>query len=560
MTTRRDSRVPRHDEARAARYLRTGSWSRETTVARFRAVVAEHADRKAVAGIDGVMTYRQLDERSDQIAAWLIESGLPAGGAVVVQAGNSVETVLAFYAVLKSGAVPVAALTAHRSHEIGHISGTVQAVAHLVDTEVSGGVLVDVARRNAELRPTVRHLLTVGPAPAGFTRLKDAGLGISPETARARVEAVQAPVHHEDVVVFQLSGGTTGTPKVIPRLHAEYWNNGLFNSRALHRTSQSRTAHVLPILHNAGIINALFGAHAVGGCLLAFPFASADESLTALTEAGVTDMMIGGPMEAWLNHPLWDKLAAGITFLIYSGSKPQPALVERMAAQGIWMGQTWGMAEGPYTSTRFAASPQIRGTSIGTPTFDGDDEMLIVDPATHAPLPDGAAGMLAYRGPSTLAGYLHAPEHDRVAFTAEGFLLTGDLARLIDHDGAPHIVLEGRIKDVISRGGEKFSTEEVEMLLRQHPSVVEAAVVAMPDARLGERACAYLTLADQAPAVDVAAVQDHFAALGVAKFKWPERVEIVDALPRTPTFKVDKLNLRRRIVEQMAFESEADRG
>ena len=558
MMIRRDSRLARHGEALVARYLKTGSWSRQPTIARFRAVVEEHGKRDAVIGRDGSMTYDDLDERSDQIAAWLIGNGLPVGGPVVVQASNSAETVLAFYALLKSGAVPVAALPAHRSHEIGHISEILQPVAHLVDTGVSDGVLTGIALANAAAHPSIQHLLAIGAASEDFPRLTDVGYDIPPATARTRVDAVQESIHYEDVVVFQLSGGTTGTPKVIPRLHAEYWNNALFNSRALRRDWRSRTAHVMPILHNAGVVNALFGAHSVGGCVVPLPFGNHDDTIAALVHAGVSDMMVISPMEPWFDHPRWNEVAATLQFLIYSGSKPPSALVERIATQNIWMGQTWGMAEGPYTTTRFAAPPDLRAASVGTPTFDSDDETLVVDPTTFGPLPNGQTGLLAYRGPSTIAGYFDAADHNVTAFD-DGFLLTGDMARVIDHAGLPYLALEGRIKDVISRGAEKISTEEVEKLLRQHPEIVDAAVVAMPDARLGERACAYVTLAGGVATIRLADVRDHFAALGVAKFKWPERLEIVDALPRTPTLKTDKVKLRQRIAARLVAEEGRER-
>ena len=551
MTSRPDPRLPAHDRASADRYLDSGAWSREVTIARFRAAVAVHGEREAVVGVDGTMTYDELDVRSDQIAAWLITAGIRPGGAVVVQAGNSVETVVAFYSLMKAGAVPVAALPAHRLHEIVPISAIVGAAGHLVDTSVAAGALVDVARANAAAHPTVEHLLTVGTAPEGFVRLADVGYGTPPADARSMVDAVQAALHHEHVAVFQLSGGTTGTPKVIPRLHAEYWNNALINSRALRRTPQSRTAHVMPVLHNAGVVNALFGAHSVGGCLVAFPFTDADELVPRLAEARVTDLMIASAMESWLDHPDWPRLARSLEFLIWSGSKPTPSVLDRLETQGIWTGQTWGMAEGPYASTPRSSPPELRSTAVGTPVFVSDDRMLVVDPDTRVPLEAGASGLLAFTGPSTLAGYYGAPDHDRVAFTADGLLLTGDLARLVEHDGAAYIVLEGRIKDVISRGGEKFSTEEVEKLLRQHPAIAEAAVVAMPDRRLGERSCAYVALTGSADGLDLQDVQHHFAALGVARFKWPERLEILPALPRTPTFKIDKMTLRRRIAEQV---------
>lgn len=557
MPAARDGRVPSHDRLLAAKYLASGSWSEQTTVARFRAVVSRHEDREAVVGPDASLTYGELDERTDRVAAWLVNTGFPAGAAVIVQAGNSAESVVAFYALLKAGAVPVAALAAHRSHEIGHISEITQAQGHLVDSAIGGGVLVDLARDNSVRHPSVQTLLTVGPAPDGFVRLLDAGADTPLDEARATVDAVQERLHHEDVAVYQLSGGTTGTPKVIPRLHAEYWNNARLNSQALQRTAQSRVAHVLPILHNAGVVNALIGAHSVGGCVIALPFRGAAETLQALIDTGANDMMLGGPMTDWFGHPLWERLAENLKVVIFSGSKLPQSVIEDCAARDIWLGQTWGMAEGPYTSTPVTAPAPLRGESVGTPVYGLDDEMLVVDVATHEPLAGGETGMLVYRGPSTLAGYFDAAEHNRAAFTRTGLLLTGDLARIIEHEGASYLSIEGRIKDVISRGGEKFSTEEVEKLLLKHPSIVQAAVVAMPDPRLGERACAYLVAADGSERPSLVDVQTHFARLGVAKFKWPERLEFLETLPRTATYKIDKLGLRALIAERVLAEAAA---
>lgn len=551
MPERPDTRVPIRDRERAEQYLASGSWSRSTTIQRLREACSLHASRDAVAGPDGTLSYRELDERTDQIAAGLVTLGLPIGAPVVVQVSNSAESVLAFYALLKCGAVPVAALPAHRAHEIHTITAAVGAAAHLIDSEVSNGALLEVARTNAATHSSLTHLLTVGPAPEGFVRVSDLGRDVAAERARAQVDDIQERIHHEDVAVFQLSGGTTGIPKLIPRIHAEYWNNAVVNSRVLGRTPDSRIGHVLPLLHNAGVINALFGAHAVGGCFVAVPFGKAPDTLRLLVEHRVSDMMIGGPMASWLEEDLWPELASSLTMLIFSGSKLPQDLFDACTAQGIWMGQTWGMAEGPYTSTRRVDPPEIRSTTVGSPVYGPDDEMLIVDPATHAPLPVGETGMLVFRGPSTLAGYFDAPEHDGVAFTADGLLLTGDLARILERDGVHHLSIEGRIKDVISRGGEKFSTEEVEKLLLQHPSIHEAAVVAMPDERLGERACAYVVPTAGATPPSLTDVQEHFERLGVAKYKWPERLEFLASLPRTATYKVDKVLLRRLVAEQV---------
>jgi 2,3-dihydroxybenzoate-AMP ligase len=162
----------------------------------------------------------------------------------------------------------------------------------------------------------------------------------------------------------------------------------------------------------------------------------------------------------------------------------------------------------------------------------------VLEPGSEDPVPDGEVGELCCRGPYTLRGYLDAPEHNARAFTSAGFYRTGDLAAVRLVDGQRCVSIEGRIKDVINRGGEKINAEEVELLLLAHPHVVEAALVAMPDPRLGERGCAYL--ATDGTVVTLEDVRDHLHRLDVAKFKWPERVELVEALPRTKVGKLDK--------------------
>lgn len=544
-------RLPVHAAEAAAAYRAAGGWTDDTTVQRFRAIARAFPHREAVVGPDATYTYAQLDMRSDQIAAALHARGLQAGDPVLLQIGNSAEGVLALYSLFKAGAVPVATLASHREHEILHIGRMVGATAHVVDAAASDGFLVPFAKDCAATSPTVRLLLCVGADAAGFTRLGSAGTELDAQQARAVVDGIQSAISPESVAVFQLSGGTTGTPKVIPRLHVEYWNNALTNSVALQRDETARVAHAMPFIHNAGMVHAIFGAHAVGGCAVVLPFGPAERSLQFLTESGVNDMMIAGPMAPWVDHPLWEKFAANLSTVIFSGSKAPEPLYERVASFGTWIGQVWGMAEGPYTTTSRGTSDAIRRDTVGWPNFT-QDSFKIVDAADGRELPDGQTGLLLYRGPSTLAGYFDAPEHNAVAIRAGGYFDTGDLAKVVRIDGQRCLSIEGRMKDVISRGGEKISTEEVEKLLLKHESIVQAAVVAMPDKRLGERACAYISLADGVSTLPLEEVQQHFASLGVAKFKWPERLEIVPALPRTNTLKIDKKRLRAQIAQIVA--------
>ncbi|AXK85243.1 AMP-binding protein [Nocardia farcinica] len=536
---------------RAERYRRSGAWTDTPLAQRLHEIAARFPERPAVVTAAASVTYAELDCATDRIAVGLDALGLRPGDPVLFQATNRLETVYAWYGCLKAGLVPVATLAAHRAHEIGHISRKVGAVAHLVETGLSFD-LVAFARDQAQGHPTLRHILTVGD-PAGAVAIESLGAGIPPEQARAHVERVQAGIDPLDVVAFQLSGGTTGVPKVIPRRHVEYWNNALYYARRLGWTEHTRVAHLIPLIHNAGITCALHGAHSVGACLvLATPDTAT--AFPLLARARATDVLIGhGHYQAVLS-PGFDAARVHLRRVVLSGAKLTDELFARADdGAGHWAGQLFGMSEGLFTVTPPDAPALARATTVGTPIAP-DDEVRILEPGADTELPDGTVGELCCRGPYTIPGYFDAPEHNRSAFTPDGFYRTGDLARIVVIDGVRYVSIEGRIKDLINRGGEKINAEEVELLLVRHPNVANAAVVAMPDPRLGEKTCAYLVAATGV-ASSLDDIRAHLEALGVAKFKWPERLEWVQELPQTSVGKVDKKRLRTDIGEKLASES-----
>jgi 2,3-dihydroxybenzoate-AMP ligase len=194
------------------------------------------------------------------------------------------------------------------------------------------------------------------------------------------------------------------------------------------------------------------------------------------------------------------------------------------------------MAEGPLCYTRLDDPPDVAVATQGRPLLAAD-EIRIVDDA-DADVAPGEAGELLYRGPTTIAGYYRAPDHNARAFTTDGFLRTGDLARTVDGN----LVIVGRVKDIINRGGEKVSAEEVESHLLDHPAVRGVAVVAIPDRLMGEKTCAVVT-----PAGDPPALTDlrHFLqARGLADYKLPDRLWLVESFPHTNVGKIDKRALR----------------
>ncbi|MGY1616587.1 (2,3-dihydroxybenzoyl)adenylate synthase [Geodermatophilus sp. SYSU D00691] len=542
------AQVPPHPPEAVREYRAAGLWGDATIVQEFQRVAAAHPHRDALVTPAGTLTFAELDARTDRIAHGLGGLGLRPGDPVVFQVTNRAEAVLAWYAVLKAGLVPVCALAFHRAHEISQISRLVGAVGHLVDAGAGGFDLVAFGREQAQGHPTLRHLVALGaPEGADVVRLEDLGAGTDPATARSWVDGVQDRIDPDDVAVFQLSGGTTGVPKVIPRLHAEYWYNARAYAGAWGWDATSRVAHLIPLIHNAGIVCGLHGPHSVGGCLvLATP--DLDRALPLMAAAGTTDVLFGHGHYGVVDHPAFPAVGPTLRTVVLSGAKVSPGLFGRFEELGLWTGQLFGMGEGLFCVTFPGAPRRARNETVGIP-LSPLDEVRVLDPGSEVEVPDGAVGELCARGPYTIRGYFAAPDHDAGAFTSDGFYRTGDLACLTLIDGVRYVSIEGRIKDVINRGGEKVNAEEVEQLLLRHPAIAGAAVVAMPDPRLGERACAFL-VARTGP-ITLTDVREHLEALGVAKVKWPERLEWVDELPRTLVGKLDKKRLREEIARRL---------
>jgi len=543
-----------HPEAAVRRYREAGLWGSATIATEFHRVAQAHPDRDAVVALDGRLTYRELDERTDRVAAGLAALALRPGDPVLFQVTNRLESVVAWYGVLKAGLIPVATLAAHRGHEIGEISRRVGAVAHLVEAGLRSFDLVGFARAHQQDHPTLRHVVVLGDDPRGHS-LGSLGSAVDPAEARTLVERIQADIGPADVAVHQLSGGTTGVPKVIPRLHAEYWYNGAEYARSWGWTPETRVAHLIPVIHNAGIVCAVHAPHSVGACLvLGGP--DLDESLPLLAREGATHVLLGHGHYRAAAHPGFADAAKALTQVVLSGAKVPAALFDGLEARGLWTGQLFGMGEGLFLTTRPGAPRTARLETVGTP-LSAFDEVRILEPGTETEVADGEVGELCCRGPYTLRGYYDAAEHNARAFTADGFYRTGDLATVREIDGERYVSIEGRIKDLINRGGEKINAEEVELLLLRHARITAAAVVAMPDPRLGERTCAYVVV--DGPELGLAEVQEHFAALDVAKFKWPERIEHVLEIPRTLVGKVDKKRLTAEISHKIAAETAGTR-
>lgn len=359
------------------------------------------------------------------------------------------------------------------------------------------------------------------------------------------------------VVAYQLSGGTTGLPKVAPRQHEEYAYNARRWAEVLGWGRQTVVLYPLPIMHNAGISAGLMPAHLSGSTFVLAGDAETGTILAAIDSERPTVLPVCPP--AVVIRLLEDPRSQGTDFScfddwIVGGQRLPVETARRLESDlGIRCRQMFGMAEGMFLLTPPGAEDRIRLHTVGAPISPAD-EVRVYDIGTEVEVEDGREGELCTRGPYTICGYFRAPEHNASSFTPDGFYRTGDLSRRHVVDGKAYYSIDGRIKDVINRGVEKIHAEEVEELILLHPDVLTAALVAMPDPVLGERACAYLVMEQGREPLDVGTLGAHLRAQGLATYKLPERVEIVDALPLTNVGKVSKKQLRQEIAAALEAE------
>lgn len=568
-----DDRIVPYPAGLAEQYRVAGLWAGRTIAQELRTSADRYATRTALVCSDTQLTYAELDQQTDKIAVGLRDAGLRLGERVLLQLTNQSWTVLAWYGLLKAGLVPVATLAQHRRHEILSIAAQCEPAAHLIEPAFPSQDLRGLAADVAANVPSVRLCITAGPDQADNAATADKKASgtlsvpevlltallrqdLDPAVARKIVDDIQDGISPESLAVLQLSGGTTSVPKLIPRLHSEYWYNSREWASAMGLNAEGCALHMLPMVHNAGIVCALHAAHAVGAA-----FATCTphrEPLAAVARRyRLTHMLLTRPIAQLIasNTELQNVLRQ-FDVIVWADRAVPAEITEKYDSGGCRVVQMFGMGEGMCMITPLDGPPDIRHHTQGTP-ISTCDEVRILEPGTETPVEVGERGELCTRGPYTIRGYYRAPERNAEAFTSDGFYRTGDVVTEVRHGGRSYYRLEDRLKDLINRGGEKINAEEVEELLVRHPAVERAAVVGMPDRRLGERCCAFVVARPGQQAPDLEALKAFLDDLGVAKFKWPERVEALPELPLTNIHKVNKAKLRKEIATLVADEERA---
>ncbi|GLY29725.1 AMP-binding protein [Kineosporia sp. NBRC 101731] len=533
----------------AARFRRLGWWTDDSVGA----LIWRTADARPgqVAVVDGEvrMTYSELTRRADAAAERLLSLGLRADDRVLVQLPNSWQFVALTLAMMRSGIIPVMALPAHRRHELGHLARLSQCRAIAVPDQLRGFDHQSLAHELAAELDDLEFVLVLGTTAQGSLDLNDVlEPPTDPAAARARIDAL-AP-HPDSPACFLISGGTTGLPKLIPRTHNDYVCNVRATAQALALTAQDVYLGTLPSSHNFPLAcPGILGTLLVGGRVVMLPSPEPGRAFATIAREGVTvAAAVPAVAQRWIEHQnqAQGEDLVSLRVLQVGGSRLPDEYARRVRpVLGCTLQQVFGMAEGLINTTRLDDPDEVICSTQGRPVHPGD-EVRVLD-ATGTDVPDGVPGSLYTRGPYTPRGYYDAPEHNARSFLTGGWYGSGDIV-IRRPDG--NLEVHGRDKDMINRGGEKISAEEIEGLCYQHPDAEMVAAVAMPDHSLGERLCLYV-VTRPGGRMTLDDVREHLIAAGVAAFKLPDRLEVIESLPMTKVGKIDKKALRQDIADRL---------
>ena len=539
--------IVQYPAAFVERYIARGYWVGQTLSDFFIECASKYAQNIAIICGERQLTYAQLQQRIDQFAVYLTEQGYQVGDSLVIQLPNIAEFFIAYFGALRIGMRPIMSLPAHRHAEVSHFIGQTQAKLYICTDKFMGFDYRHLASQCKQRCQSLRQVLVLGDAGS------EHGFDIWPDLNAYTPSAVISPaLSARHVAFFQLSGGSTGTPKLIPRTHDDYLYSVRASAEICELNQHTHMLMVLPVAHNFSMSSAgSLGLFYAGGCLILSQDPSAAACFRLIQQHQISHVaLVPALAAAWVEavQKGAENIFAQLAVLQVGGARLADALARQLTQHyQCRLQQVFGMAEGLVNYTRYDDDLEQIITTQGS-RISPDDEIKVVDDEDQE-VPQGQIGHLLTRGPYTIRGYYNAPEHNKNAFTVDGFYRTGDLVRI---NAQGNIIVEGRSKDQINRGGEKIATEEVEQVLNQHPQIIQSALVSMPDHLLGEKSCAYIQWRadpiDPSPTRLMMQLRQYVQAYGLATYKIPDRIEFIEDMPYTALGKIDKKALRQRLV------------
>ena len=529
---------------RRARMIAQGFWHDRTINDRLDACVAQCPDKLALTAVQVEtgnvqrFTYRELTRMADRIAVGLSRLGVGKNDIVSCQLPNWWQFTLTYLACSRIGAVMNPLMHIFRERELSFMLKHGEAKVMIVPKTFRG---FDFEKMVTDLQPSLpdlKHVVVVGGQGANsFEAL------LSNPAWEEASDAQQILTSHrpgpDDVTQLIYTSGTTGEPKGVMHSANTVMANIIPYAQRLRLGAEDVVLMASPMAHQTGFMYGLMMPILLKASVVLQDVWEPKKAIELIRTEGVTFTMASTPFLTDLAKTVAET-GQGVptlrTFLCAGAPIPGPLVEQARAALGAKIVSAWGMTEnGAVTLTQLDDADERSFSTDGCPlpgvevkVVDGDDK----------PLPAGEIGKLMLRSCSNFGGYLHRPHLNGT--DADDWFDTGDLARI---DAQGYIRITGRSKDVIIRGGENIPVVEIESLLYRHPAVAMAAIVAYPDERLGERACA-VVVPKPGQSIDLPGVVEYLKAQKVAVQYIPERLVVMDAMPATPSGKIQKFKLR----------------
>ncbi len=514
-----------------------------------------HKEALVAAGVR--LNYEQLREITDRAAIAFLELGITKLDRVLLQIPNWAEFVYAYYGLHKIGAIPVMCLPRFSQREMEHFCEITEAKAWFVPQQFERIDYLSMIEAFKSRPFFLKHILVI--TSSGQKGFPLPGRTLSFKELLERVDLKRYPKDSlqslrpdpDEICHLMPTGGSTGLPKIVPRTHNDFFANFDYRAKAWGRSPRDVTLIATPVTHNMAIEVSMNPTFLNGGKVVLISSTRPKEILEAIEKERVTTTILAvAQVQQMIDFPEIDRYdVSSLQVIATGGSHMPPELIKKVYDKlKCKFFNVFGMSEGPCTQTRYEDPDEVVFQTVGWPVCPYD-EFKLIDSDGHE-LPHGKEGELVVRGPCIFRGYYKAEVENQAAFTTDGFFRTGDIAKF-DPEG--RLIITGRKKDIIIRGGENISAKEIEELISSHPKVVQVAAVGMPDAILGERVCAFIK-----PKRDVTISFEEIISFLEEKktsvLYLPERIEVIGEIPLTNVGKVDKKRLREEIKEKLKKE------
>lgn len=531
-------------------YTEKGYWKDVTYADLYQQCAEKYPDKEALVDSQKRLTWSEANLQANRIALKFLELGLEKDDIIICHMPNMVELNLVLAAFNKAGLIYAGAVRTLRDEEISFISKCTEAKGYLSVREFRGFDYWDMIQK---IRPDVPSLTNIfivgGNLPEGAISIEE--VIQEPLEDRHSIEDLRKrQVKYHEVESISFTSGTTGFPKVVEWPQTARTFAAESHMKKIKMTSDDVIGAIAPV----------FGAGRSGYFFTPFNGAKtvhmehfdAKRALELIEKEKITlPAVVPAQLAMMLNHPDFDKHDLTSVRVIYSGGAPMPMELARELEKkfgAVLINHYGGMDAGGLSACSVDDPPEVRFFMVGAP--HPGNEIRILDKEGKE-VPTGEVGTINFRGPGAAGGYYKDRKMTEEKW-GSGWFNMGDLGKL---DDKGNLMIVGREKDVIIRGGQNIYSAEVENAIQTHPKIVSAALVAMPDKVMGERACVFISLANKSDEITLEGLGSFLKGKGLSAYKCPERIEFIDKMPLVSDAKIDKKVLKSMLDKKLADET-----